>query len=122
MKEKIISFETAKLAKDKGLNLKNIKIDHYDINGNIEPKIGLVYLQAPTQSLLQKWLREKHNIHIGIETDVTIGTTDAVYYSFTIINGNNKNSFDPLFKKDISGNYEEGLEQVLQIALKKINL
>jgi len=67
MKEELISFETAKLAKYSGFNIYtngsydsigNISQTHYIFNHhnlvNSFPK--------PTQSLLQKWLREKHTI------------------------------------------------------------
>ncbi len=50
-KEEIVSFETAKLAREKGLD----KFNGEDF-----------LVLAPTQSLLQKWLREEHNIWINI--------------------------------------------------------
>ena len=96
MEEQLISFETAKLAKEKGLKI-NTKFNYYNIpsymemqygSGKyhddelgetlIEEKIGYLseykpneyvseVFSAPTQSLLQKWLRDKHNLHIGIQ-------------------------------------------------------
>lgn len=74
MKEELISFETAKLAKEKGFDLKTqsyygrcfpeiefeIFCDNLDVFG------GDFSCYAPTKSLLQKWLREKHYIHINI--------------------------------------------------------
>jgi Mg2+/Co2+ transporter CorB len=76
MTDQLISFETAKLAKEKGFNIK-----HYWYNDI-----------RPTQSLLQKWLREKHGIHIVIQkygnvwsfeivTDITY-SDDILYFSF----------------------------------------
>ena len=80
MKEQLVSFETAKLAKEKGFTeeclhfyCKNKVCDHIEepyeysfrVNGNKDSKDNLGYgitWSAPTQSLLQKWLREKHNI------------------------------------------------------------
>lgn len=50
MTEQLISFETAELAKEK--------------NFNLFKDIELIYGELPTQSLLQKWLREKHKIDI----------------------------------------------------------
>jgi len=46
MEENLISYETAKLAKDKGVKHPTLKLD-------------LTACDIP-QSLLQKWLREKH--------------------------------------------------------------
>jgi hypothetical protein len=81
MKEELINIETSKLAKEKGFDIPTAW--HY------HPKYGLHtafweeggkdnsnynsddwasgYYSAPTQSLLQKWIREKHGIHICIK-------------------------------------------------------
>ena len=48
MKEQLVKFETAKLASEKGYG-------PILLGSNFKDKL-------PTQSLLQKWLREKHNI------------------------------------------------------------
>lgn len=77
MKEEIVSFETAKLAKSRGFN-ENV-LYHYgsgytpcvnddglfmdDVcNSEIDP----YEFSAPTQSLLQRWLREVHNVVIVV--------------------------------------------------------
>jgi hypothetical protein len=52
MKEKLINSETAILARSVGFS------DHSKSPDNIPSHI--------TQSLLQKWIREKHDIHIEI--------------------------------------------------------
>jgi len=85
MEEQIISFPTAKLAKEKQFDLNTF--NGYDSNSVIqeyftyqsyalgEPEINLATFkqkweyQAPTQGLLQRWLREKHNINIVITSD-----------------------------------------------------
>ena len=75
MKEQLVNFETAKLAKEKGFQLKRNyfgyidqfyepktkNIRHFGLHGRTPIK-DLIYI--PTQSLLQKWLREKHNIQM----------------------------------------------------------
>ncbi|WP_394749599.1 hypothetical protein [Spongiimicrobium salis] len=68
MKEQLISFETAKLAKEKGFN--EVVIDNYGPMESIlwkgqHKNSELRYLEysAPTQSSLQKWLRDKHGIN-----------------------------------------------------------
>jgi hypothetical protein len=72
MKEQLISFETAKLAKEKGFDgicdylwnfprsnkLETCKHKNSELNKD------KAWYSAPTQSLLQKWLREKHSIHV----------------------------------------------------------
>ena len=73
MEEQLISFETAKLAKEKGFKLPlHSNRNYYNLNGNIHPynwfnQFELAdYTDAPTQSLLAKWLREVHNCFIDI--------------------------------------------------------
>lgn len=74
MTEQLISFETAKLAKEKGFKVYKpfgyiTKFYHartktllaYGRTGLVESK-NLYY--ASTQSLLQKWLREKHKLYV----------------------------------------------------------
>lgn len=71
MKEQLIDFETAKLAKEKGFKHNSIC---YDGSGEIMENINSYtnnYMQrfryeAPTQSLLQKWLREEHGIWVTV--------------------------------------------------------
>lgn len=85
MKEQLISFETAKLTKEKGFDIsvrsfflsKNL---HEDVNtkGNYNSYAWVTTwrntstddtISAPTQSLLQKWLREKHNVHVSVDNN-----------------------------------------------------
>ena len=82
MEEQLISFETAKLAKEKGFQEEclhfyclNRTCNHVDkankysfeVNANKESDDNFGYgktTSAPTQSLLQKWLREEHMEHV----------------------------------------------------------
>lgn len=68
--ESNISFETAKLAKEKGFT--GIVRGIYDTDGNYMDSIETnehytKWASAPTQSLLQKWLRDEHDIHVHVE-------------------------------------------------------
>lgn len=123
MKEQLVSFETAKLAKEKEFNeLTNAMYSTKDI-GNWEPKLNIgfngdcsvhlvlwneqhtvdflyKYYSAPTQSLLQKWLRDEHSFHVDIDYDAN-GTWFYVvsrYPSGDVvecdINNNMYNSFE----------------------------
>lgn len=172
MKEQLITFETAKLAKEKGFNIFNIDInlknniiindnDIYIDSKNIDGKYYLYinedncvyslevgqfnsvigsfnsfakeyilketndYFHAPTQSLLQKWLREKYEIYIEVEiTDNTkyfhfkyilITSKDRDYNDLDMIDSAKRHWNDDRFKT-----YEEALEKGLQEALKLI--
>ena len=67
MEEKLISFETAKLLKEKGFG--SISKKMYNKEGKLLPFKNYVAFDkyfAPTQSLVQKWLRENYNINVNV--------------------------------------------------------
>lgn len=121
MKEQIIKFETAKLAKKEGFDLKcdNWYRDTGELFGRNHKRGGLIppvkssinRQVAPSQSLLQKWLRENHNLFVAV------GIYNKTYhYSIFWIHedreyGGSNKDYDY---------YEEALEQGLKDALKLI--
>jgi hypothetical protein len=135
MQEQLITFETAKLAKEKGFvngtkgcfivykedNInpkgdKGTKKGEFEYckrfslkNGELDSDEDYNYLERPTQSLLQKWLREKHDIEIYVRSSVDL--YNKKYWTTFLPNGclENKNN-----------TYEEALEIGLQEALKLI--
>lgn len=157
MKEQLITLETAKLAKEKGFNIKThtafigedffetqhqldwyggwdlAQAEDWNEKGWIYSKDGnkcfgckldnIKYFEAcsaPTQSLLQKWLREVHKIYIFVEP--TLG--DDAEINFAVFATDE-------FQTDLNLNlgyetsyhvstYEEALEKGLQEALKLI--
>ncbi len=121
MENQLISFETAKLAKKKGFNIR-CKAKYIILKTKTVFKINPVHrantkkdnvILVPTQSLLQKWLREKHNIHIALLPD------KKGLYGFTITLKNQNHTQSNRFELDeVIGNYEEALEQGLIEALK----
>ena len=67
MEEQRINFSTARLAKEKGLTYKDAG-QSYRSNGSFTyGRNDDEFYPAPSQSVLQKWLREKHGIHISIK-------------------------------------------------------
>ena len=69
--EDYVSFETAKLLKEKGFNepcytcYLNKELSHYDyLSTNFELIDDII--SAPTLQMAMKWLREEHNIDILI--------------------------------------------------------
>ena len=128
IEEQIISLETAKLANNKGFNAEcdyfynrgsNYKLQNDSI---IRTGDDLIY-EAPTQSLLQRWLRELHGVDIHItrnkpsyrEYRVEIYKVDdtRTYIHFQI---NEEKSNGCKWFDD----YEEALETALLEALKLI--
>lgn len=80
MKEQLISLEVAKFAKSKGFNPSNCLVkDFYEIDGerqygmemgfSKEPYDKDIHIAKITQSLLQKWLRDNHSLHIGLSVN-----------------------------------------------------
>ena len=167
MKEQLISFETAKLAKEKDFNIlqhsyyfedgefkenslkgtngyygEEYEFDLSEFNENwndkwLTKKTGdrcfgcskqkgyLETFSAPTQSLLQRWLREVHNIYVESYHDLTSdGTKIQFYTSWGFLQQKDKNG-----NRNVNGwydeyndwkTYEEALEIGLQEALKLI--
>ena len=119
MVEQLISFETAKLAYNKGYNI--VSFPFYELPEEFKLNRGK-YLHdgfsAPTQSLLQKWLRDTHNIHIDVtpESNHELITIIPYVYSYIIYKG-----VEIHFNDKFYDNYEEGLEAALQEALNLID-
>ena len=136
MEEQLISFDTAKLAKEKGVKL-DINGLYWEDGSYDSGENALVYeefqdvMSAPTQSLLQKWLREVHNCFIDIlphrdgdsknkqwksKKDV-FWSVEVDYYGkdFKI-----ELTDDADFTQHFNNTYEEALEIGLQEALKLI--
>lgn len=115
MKEQLITFETAKLAKYKGFEELVSNGFYYDgVETWYKDQYKDILILRPSQSLLQKWLREKHDIHI------------VVY----VFKPENKNRYccdivSDVFEENLEDDqsfdtYEESLEQALYQALELI--
>lgn len=134
MKEQLITFETAKLAKKKGFDIDGVK---YIGSGEHIGKVGSdtsckLYYLAPTQSLLQKWLRENHKIEIELLLDANYISEGEICGCYRVI-VTNKNNYtigkkvhgatinkDVIYQQEDIGctsNYEEALEEGLKAAL-----
>ena len=132
MKEQLISFETAKLAKEKGFNIPTIygcnekgeSQEYFTYNsyapGEPEVRIEDFILkwdyQVPTQSLLQKWLWETHKLWVSSTPEFS--SNEVIGVSVTI----NSWSLQHIIVVDYIGyDVYKGLEQGLYETLKLIN-
>ena len=129
MEDTRITFETAKLAKEKGFpqepNRRKVPYYNYkgEFNGDVtdflrkylreEDTSDVESVSAPTQSLLAKWLREEHNIIVLVDYE----GIDGYYYKFYSYKEGNKN-YDASDKN--YNTYEEAYEIGLQETLKLI--
>jgi hypothetical protein len=137
----LVTFETAKLAKEKGWGIDKYgnvswdfayyicEIDDYWTKNN---EIGdLIYTQnrgtlsngqliadAPVQSVLQKWLREKYKIQIEVRHYVD---DDIESYDVTIHEPKTWNEKDVFVSQPEFKTYELALENGLYEALKLLS-
>jgi hypothetical protein len=125
MKEQLITFKTAKLAKEKGFQLPLSSDNNYFNNiGNIHPYSWFVdtelanYIDAVTQSLLQKWLREVHKFHINI-ISMKSGVTKVKYCVYIT---ETRANYPQTPRKKGFKTYEEALEYGLFTTLNLVEL
>lgn len=123
MKEQKISFETAELAYSKDFHEFGVDFDYLSQFKNTS-KIDTF---LPTQSLLQRWLRDTHQLFINIDSTLLIDGT-SINHSWDICYGKQyvkRMEYTPATKEDgftltDKGNYnsyEKALEIGLQNAL-----
>lgn len=122
MKEPIISFETAKLAFEKGYpvfnnysksNFYNRRTKNLIYFGRTGHQTKEHLYGAPTQSLLQKWLREIHKLHIIINPY----QNEFLDYTLTVLTQHER-AMGGFEEEGSYITYERALEKGLQGALK----
>lgn len=138
--EEICTYEVCKLAKEKGFNCKVThyyqaskhycetprRVELHSINWRLETDGCLNrynrssddVVSAPTQSLLQRWLREEKGIHISVEYEWVEGIDDWTFWSY-IKKINNAKVVDDAIKSGFN-TYELALEDALKYALENL--
>lgn len=120
IKEDYVSFETAKLLKEKGFDGECLAIYYPDgrletfdlaFNYNIPGGISGV-ISAPTLQMAMKWLREVHNI--AIETE-----WEHIWYVY-IKSMTSKPSEEDYYKCE-SSKYEEACEMAIKYCLENMS-
>lgn len=143
MKEQYISLETAKLAKEKKVHIEGC-CEVYSQEGgaartpnggkwNWEEYDKSEFCLRPTQSLLARWIREKHNIHVIPRPIYDTLSKNGIYGCDIHLPDNDgsvfgvKSKISTIYKKYENtrrtteiGTYEEAMEAGLQKALKMI--
>jgi hypothetical protein len=115
MEDQLISFETAILAKEKGFDILDEDTNPIYVNGILLYRghgcTDELLFVAIKQSLLQKWLREVHNIHIWIRfrQDEPVNKYE---YNILIDINDKRNE-----KAEICESYENALEIALYESL-----
>jgi hypothetical protein len=120
IRDDICTYEVCKLAKEKGFDVQTF--DWYDYSGNYNkgfiphelhecPRYKEYY--APTQSLLQRWLREEKNVHIEI-----VATACGYMWIADETNGTAISDSDILDRGTNDGGCFDTFELALENALK----
>lgn len=130
MRDELISFKTAKLAKEKGFNEISERYYHNTSSGDLESVFGYDFwnknknaFSAPTQSILQRWLRETFKLWVWVEPDHFNKKGLCTYYIESEDKSIVINEFsEPRYKTWIMANknHYQALETGLQKALSLI--
>jgi len=129
MEDELIAFETAKIAKEKGFNESTSSYYHptygfcdgegKELDTYNDASWAEGYYSAPTQSLLQRWLREVHGLELYTQTSV-----GKAYHIYAILTTGKYGWLDgkshPINKH--FDTYEQALEAGLLEALKLIEV
>lgn len=116
--EDYVSFETAKLLKEKGFDA---DIDlWYNSDGEIfhlsHPDYNFAFVQCPTIQMAMKWLREVHNIAVSVyvfNRDLPIKENE-IRYTCDIATTNISSKEGHL---RLTGTYEEACEAAIEYCL-----
>jgi hypothetical protein len=143
MEDQLVTFETAKLAKEKGFDIKCDRAFWFNSTyhkdgepveivstGNIDKlkksvnfEIGNPFVYRPTQSLLQRWLRQVYNLYVNYDVSPLTGNWEWFIHKL----GYNETTGDltTLIAESSSHYFLEpydALEVGLQEALKQIKI
>ena len=133
IQEDYISFETAKLLKEKGywniatmLYKENGDIVNYNVplnNKGFSSTLDVFY-EAPTLQMAMKWLREVHNIHINIDIHwLHFANQNGWMYTITKILENGTDYIDSKGDendKTFYSSYEESCEEAIRYCLENL--
>lgn len=121
--EDYVSFEVAKLLKEKGFGVEEETRGYYPIKGDALGRLmfgaeyhhntSQVQISAPTLQMARKWLRKTYGIDIIIEIS-NPSVKDRKYYCM-IWDGNNNS-----YILDLFNSYEEAVEAALKYSLKNL--
>lgn len=129
--EENCTYEVATLAKKKGFNVPTRTVKVEKIEGtekevwNEEECRYITQwetrsVRIPTQSLLQRWLREEKGVCISVEAYPTYATKNNILYSWAIKYRSSGHSMECQQSFDTFSTYEKALEEALEFTLKEL--
>ena len=142
--DEICTYEVAKLAKEKGFDEEcrdfycndkrqkritrtscNRQVTSFDYcsNSTLEdydsPK-EYFHIAAPTQSLLQRWVREEKGLCISVEAYPTLAIIGKVCFAWVIKSGSDGHFMESNDSLQTFSSYELALEDALKYALENL--
>ena len=135
MQEDIITLETAKLAVEKGFDIiprygsiaslyrKDGEHTYYTNYGFMGSGSSDGYIPSPTQALLQKWLRKKHNMNVEVFATIVSASDKSGFRWMYLVHSLVGHT---MFIEDESPlgwlTPEEALEEGLRVALNSLQV
>ena len=114
--ETLIQFKTAKLAQEKGVNIKTLiknEKNWYTRSGVLNGYTPKEPYYVCSQSVLAKWLREEHNIDVFLDS---IGGKNGYFYVLQdVLTGNQIKAGDKY--NTFENSFEEGLFEALSLVV-----
>ena len=123
--EEICTYEVCKLAKEKGFTLqKVIKQDgrafFYELPQSHPDWANCDAWYLPTQSLLQRWLREEKGLCISVEAYPTLAIVGKVCFAWVVKSGSDGHFMESNDSLQTFSTYELALEDALAYSLKNL--
>lgn len=131
--EDYVSFETAKLLKEKGFDegcsfVVNIiskgvmPVSWPTTNSDIEDEKACL-IALPTLQMAMKWLREVHKLHISVEIGFDVDNSQYFFYIPSVCRFSNKSGeYQTPFGEKEFDTYEEACEAAIKYCLEKFDL
>ena len=131
MEEQLVTFEVARLAKEKGCKLDLYSDDewHYiDEEGDLfwcnhDPRSSYPNAERVvkcSQSLLQRWLREEPSLYVMLEETETLSLESGIGFYYKIIKVKDREHLRLDYSMYFYKTYEEALEAGLKEGLRLI--
>ena len=126
IKEDYVSFETAKLLKEKGFNShchfakKTTEIKHKEEEGEwMSESEELTYI--PTLQMAMKWLREVHKIHISVEMGFDVDNHQYYFFAPSVCRFSDKSGeYETPFGEKEFNTCEQACEASIRYCLENL--
>ena len=136
IKEDYVSFETAKLLKEKGFD-GSVSVHYNELGSTIMccNPISKNWIKCPTLQMAMKWLRKMHNIHIEVNLSFSEDPIKypPFYYVYVLDSKSGNSVIDPAARIDglnplvdvdntprNFNTYEEACEAAIKYCLEKL--